>query len=165
MVRSPASKIRSEASSCRICVAAEYRCQRLNICITTAPDGSPIRGCAANARDNTYSALLMEGDRKTVKRKLRDLTSSDFPGVDPQDFETWKKTRLQAIKAQWLGLLVWGTALFTVPVIGGFIGWTLPMIFWFGYMFIYVFPLSNREKELAKYIGVNGAVLKSVLSK
>jgi hypothetical protein len=100
-----------------------------------------------------------------MSRKLKDLTASDFPGVDPQIFEEWKKTSLELSNAHLLGILVWGTGLFTIPVVGGFIGWTLPMVFWFGYMFIHVLPLSNMEKELAKQMGVDRAALRRVLSK
>jgi hypothetical protein len=109
--------------------------------------------------------LMVERRLKIMKRKLKDLSPSDFPGVDPQRFDEWKKTSLRLTNAHLFGILAWGTGLFTVPVIGGAIGWALPMIFWFSYMFIYVFPLSNREKELAKSIGVDRAVLKRVLSK
>jgi hypothetical protein len=100
-----------------------------------------------------------------MKRKLKDLAPSDFPGVNPRKFEEWKNLNSQANTALFLGMLVWGTGLITVPLIGGAIGWSLPIVFWFGYMFAYSIPLTNREKRLAKTIGIDAAAIKKALSK
>lgn len=60
---------------------------------------------------------------------------------------------------------MWCTGLFAVPVIGGAIGWffLIPMNFWFGYRFIYIFPLSRKEKESSKSLCIDWAVVRKAL--
>lgn len=98
-------------------------------------------------------------------RQAQPLTPSDLPGVDPQDFEEWKKTTIKLRNTFWLGLLIFGTGLITVPLIGGFIGWMLPAVLWAGYMIIFGPPLARREKELVKFMGVDRATLRRLLRK
>lgn len=100
-----------------------------------------------------------------TKKKLRDLTPLDFPGVDPGRFEEWKRIRSRLGKAPWLGWAIWAAGLLiTVPLIGGFIGWTLPMLIWAGFMFGYTRPLAKKEAELARTARIDRAVVEQPFS-
>ena len=93
-----------------------------------------------------------------MSRNAQDLKHTDLPGVDAETFAEWKRTNSRAAKAPLLGLLAWAIALITVPTIGGAVGWLIPIVLWFIYMFAYAVPLASRERKLASSIGVPAAL-------
>lgn len=93
-----------------------------------------------------------------LNRKPESLTIADLPGVDPARFDEWKRLHRRARMASLFGPLVYASTLITVPVIGGAIGWALPIAFWFVYMFAYVAPLAAAERKLAAELGVPAAI-------
>jgi hypothetical protein len=88
------------------------------------------------------------------QRTPESLTLADLPGVDPARFEEWKRLNRRARLATLLSPLVYLTGLITVPGIGGGIGWLLPVVFWFIYMFAFARPIANAERALATDLGV-----------
>lgn len=94
----------------------------------------------------------------SVKRSPDSLTLADLPGADPARFAEWKQLHRRAQLATLLSPLVYATGFITVPVIGGGIGWLLPIVFWFIYMFVYARPLASAERALAIELGVPGAI-------
>ena len=101
-----------------------------------------------------------------MAKKFKDLTVSDFPGVEPLKFEEWKNLSLKVNMALILGLpLLLGLILVFQIVIGGAIGGFLPLILWFGYMFLYVSPLSSKAGKLGKSLGIDRTAVKKALSK
>jgi hypothetical protein len=67
--------------------------------------------------------------------RIHDLAASDFPGVDPEKFDEWKAMQIRANRLPWVGLAIMaGSAFITVPLIGGGIGWMLPVIAYFAFM-------------------------------
>lgn len=48
-----------------------------------------------------------------------------------------------------------GSGLVTVPLIGGALGWALPIVLYFLYMLAYAAPVAARERRLAAEIGVH----------
>ncbi len=89
-----------------------------------------------------------------MKRKPEDLTLADLPHADASRFEEWKLLHRRAKWAPLLGLSIFATTFITVPVIGGALGWFLPLAFWFTYAFLYLVPLAGRERKLAGELGV-----------
>lgn len=93
-----------------------------------------------------------------VKRSADSLTLADLPGADPARFDEWKRLLRRARVATLASPLVYASAFITVPVIGGGIGWLLPIVFWFAYMFAYAVPLARAERTLAAALGVPAAL-------
>lgn len=94
-------------------------------------------------------------------KALKDLAASDFPGVDSKRFDEWKQAQLAVNKAMmWSPFVVFGTMAVTVPLIGGAIGWLLPVIAYFAFMFSYARPLGKRAKDLSKELGIDGAAIR-----
>jgi MacB-like protein len=93
-----------------------------------------------------------------VTRKPEDLTLSDLPDADATRFEEWKRLHRRARIAPFLGLIAYASSFITVPLIGGAIGWFLPILLWFAYMFAHVMPLAGRERQLAAELGVPAAL-------
>jgi hypothetical protein len=86
--------------------------------------------------------------------RLEELTAADFPGVDPEKFEEWKALTLQVNRLPLIGLaiVVLGSVV-TVPLIGGAIGWGIPVIAFFAYM-IPQQPKKFRCAKLYKELGI-----------
>jgi len=88
------------------------------------------------------------------KRDPESITLEELPGVDPARFGEWKRLHRRARIAPHFGLLAWATAFITVPVVGGGVGWLLPVVFFMIYMIGYVGPLSRAERKLAAELGI-----------
>ena len=95
-------------------------------------------------------------------KAFKELAASDFPGVDPKKFEEWKQAQLAVFKVMntWAPIVVFGTMVVTVPLIGGAIGWLLPVIAYFVLMLSYGRPLGKRAKDLGKEVGIDGAAIR-----
>jgi hypothetical protein len=94
----------------------------------------------------------------SLKRTPESLSLSDLPGVDPARFDEWKLLHRRATRAPLYGVFIWASAFITVPVVGGGVGWLLPIVFWFTYMFVYAIPLGRAERKLATELGVPQAL-------
>ena len=94
-------------------------------------------------------------------KPLKDLAASDFPGVDSKRFDEWKQAQLAVNKAMtWPPFVVFGTMVVTVPLIGGAIGWLLPIISYFAFMFSYARPQGKKAKDLSKDLGFDVAAIR-----
>jgi hypothetical protein len=93
-----------------------------------------------------------------MTKKPDELTAADVPNATPEQFAEWKELNRRARRVQWTGLAVWATTFITVPVIGGAIGWALPIVLWFAFMFGYAAPLAKRERALAAQLGIPAAL-------
>jgi hypothetical protein len=113
-------------------------------------------GCTF-AWDNAREAAEREA-HVSLKRTPESLTLSDLPGVDPARFDEWKRLHRRARRAPQFGLFIWASAFITVPVVGGGVGWLLPVVFWFTYMFVYAIPLGRAERKLGAELGVPAAL-------
>jgi len=94
----------------------------------------------------------------SLNRSPESLTLADLPGVDPARFDEWKVLRRRATRAPLYGVVIWASAFVTVPVVGGGVGWMLPIVFWFTYMFVYAIPLARAERKLGAELGVPDAL-------
>jgi hypothetical protein len=86
--------------------------------------------------------------------RTKDLTASDFPGIDAQKFAEWKALQLRAMRLPWIALAIMiGVALLSVPLIGGAIGWALPVFSYFAYMLPQV-KHGKRLRQLTTELGM-----------
>lgn len=86
--------------------------------------------------------------------RIQDLTPADFPGIDAAKFEEWKALTLRAMKVPMIGLAIMiGGYLIAVPLIGGAIGWLLPVVAYFAYMFTQ-WKQGRRIRELNSELGM-----------
>ena len=86
--------------------------------------------------------------------RLQDLSASDFPGIDQAKFEEWKSLQMRANRLPWLGLAIMvGVAVFSIPLIGGGIGWMLPVVAYFAFMLPNV-SRGNRLRHLTSELGM-----------
>jgi hypothetical protein len=86
--------------------------------------------------------------------RIQDLTASDFPGIDSQKFEEWKALQLRVLRLPWIALAIMiGVALLSVPLIGGAIGWALPVLSYFVFM-VPQAKHGRRLRQLATELGM-----------
>jgi hypothetical protein len=86
--------------------------------------------------------------------RIQDLTPADFPDIDAAKFEEWKALTLRAMKVPFIGLAIMiGGYLIAVPLIGGAIGWLIPVIAYFVYM-IPQAKQGRRVRELNRELGM-----------
>jgi len=79
--------------------------------------------------------------------RIQDLVASDFPGVDPEKFDEWKAMQIRANRLPMIGLAIMvGSAFITIPLIGGGIGYMLPLIAYFAFML----PQASSGRRLRK---------------
>ncbi|NIM90682.1 MAG: hypothetical protein GTO17_07000 [Candidatus Aminicenantes bacterium] len=92
---------------------------------------------------------------------IKDLTSADFPDLDREKFEEWKALTLRLQKAPLIALAIMvGVGFVTISLIGGAIGWLLPVIAWWGYM-IAQLPTKKLQAKLTKELGIKREQLKA----
>jgi hypothetical protein len=86
--------------------------------------------------------------------RIQDLVASDFPGIDQKKFDEWKALQIRANRAPWIGLATMvGVGIVSVPLIGGGIGWLLPLIAYFAAMSPAV-ARGKRLRELTRELGM-----------
>ncbi len=85
---------------------------------------------------------------------IQELAASDFPGVDAQKFEEWKSLQLRFMRLPWVALAIMiGVAVLSVPLIGGAIGWALPVLSYFVFMFSQR-AQGQRLRQLGNELGM-----------
>ena len=93
-------------------------------------------------------------------KRIQDLTVNDFPGVDPQKFEEWKKLAVERLKMQSIvptGVII---NIFVVLVIlKALIPWFIIMFCLLGYKIVTEKKVNPLEKEL----GITKEALKRAL--
>jgi hypothetical protein len=105
-------------------------------------------------------------------KKLQDLTASDFPGVVPMKFETWRQAELSFARSHRSIVLTVGMAvmvvlvtLFVVPLDRGvrlFATETLIVLSfcgWYGYVILRLSPKGKAVKKAAKEAGIHWKTL------
>jgi len=101
------------------------------------------------------------------RKKIEELTSADFPGVDPARFEEWKAQQLrfwQAFNRHFLIMIpvivvpwIFRNALGALLFFGGFVAWIC-------YMLLYARPMRLQADALGREIGIDKAALKRALT-
>lgn len=88
---------------------------------------------------------------------IKELKASDFPGIDEAKFEEWKAIQLKANRDIWVALAVMvGGFLIGVPLIGGGIGYMVPVVAYFAYMLPKAFgEQARRRRELVRELDMN----------
>ncbi len=90
------------------------------------------------------------------RRKFKELTVEDFPGVDPQKFDEWKEAVMEANQNTimvFVGLIIFNIILF-IALKGFMLG---------GLLLIIVLVLINRKpNRLAKELGITREAIKRV---
>ncbi len=85
---------------------------------------------------------------------IQELAASDFPGVDAQKFEEWKALQLRFLRLPWVALTIMiGVSVLSVPLIGGAIGWALPVLSYFVFMFTQR-AQGRRLRQLGNELGM-----------
>jgi hypothetical protein len=93
-----------------------------------------------------------------MKKKFKDLTAADFPGVDAEKFQAWKKAVEDANKNTvyvLIGLLVLNVILFVTTgslILGGLL------------LLLVLFLVNRRPRRLQKELGINRAAIKKALT-
>ena len=96
------------------------------------------------------------------KRKFKDLTPEDFPGVDPNKFTEWKQSVLDADRTgAWVIIGIVILMAFTSPYIGG-IG---ELILLFIVLPIALYMNWSRPNRLAKQLGIDKAAIRRARKK
>jgi hypothetical protein len=96
--------------------------------------------------------------------KLKNLSASDFPGVDEAKFNEWKRLKIKSdselniLAFTWIGLLVFNAA---VRNLAGFV------VFAFYTVFVIVFGLvrSKRSRQLARELDMRRRIRAKTLGK
>ncbi len=85
---------------------------------------------------------------------IQELAASDFPGVDAQKFEEWKALQVRLLRLPWIALAIMiGVAVLSVPLIGGAIGYALPVLAYFVFMFTQR-AQGRRLRQLGNELGM-----------
>jgi hypothetical protein len=85
---------------------------------------------------------------------FQDLAASDFPDLDPEKFDEWKALQIRGLRLPWIALAIMaGTAIVSVPLIGGGIGWMLPVIAYFAFM-VPQMSHGRRLRQLTTELGM-----------
>ncbi len=93
-------------------------------------------------------------------RKISELTPDDFPGVDAEKFAAWKEAEKSAGKNQMIATAILiGAAIITIPLIGGAIGYFLPLLAYFAFSIFVGMPNGKKARRLMEELGITRAAI------
>lgn len=96
-------------------------------------------------------------------KKVQQLTSADFPGVDNEKFEAWKALYIENSKR---GLIVFGGMLINILLFMVILRGLIPLVIWFVIMFClmgYMMAGRSKIKPLQDELGITNEGLKKAL--
>jgi hypothetical protein len=94
-------------------------------------------------------------------KKLSELKEEDFPSVDPERFEEWKKAAINAQRNAWFimpVIVVLAFLIFFFSVDSGFI----PAILMIALLAVAGIMVNAKANRLAKELGISKSMIKKV---
>jgi DAACS family dicarboxylate/amino acid:cation (Na+ or H+) symporter len=135
----------------------------LDMCRTTLNVVGDTTAAAFVARSEGYAFLPGETEEAAAKRnaqkgrrELKDLSPAEFPGVNASVFERYKEAELAWVRTSNLtAIAMIVLLLLTPPLIGGAVGWLIPVVVNIAGVLIFALPHRLRAAALAKQMGID----------
>jgi hypothetical protein len=99
-----------------------------------------------------------------MTKKFKDLTATDFPGVDPVKFEEWKKERNSSVRNQIIGDLI-VLAIMLMAQFGVFTFGALEWLLCVVAIFIINMVATMKFRKLGRELNITNSTVRDALRK